>query len=391
MSNLHLVTGYAGQDHITAEDHGSFNAALTNGGSYVMNRGNKLSAAIINSTTVRVSDGDLLMQGRHVRLPESTYVDLKIETGAQGMYRHDLIVARYTKNNATGVEDCNLAVIKGTPAASDPSDPAYTSGDLLSNHDTMVDFPLYRVTLDGLAPEKVEQLFEVITFVTVGADGKINNSFLPAMNFVPLSQKGKAYGVATLGEDCTIPVGQIPPLGYVPTDKVGAASGVAMLDAGCKVPAAQIPSLNYVPTDKVGAANGVVPLNADKKIDKTYIPASDYDMTSATLPINHKEIGVGDDGLSGTITITGTFRYTKIGSIVAAYVEATIVDPLNHARSSYDVTLDDAPSGKAVFVDGGEHYGKYYGNKLTLKVYSYDQNIQTSGTKVWASFCYLTT
>lgn len=391
MSNLHLVTGYAGQDHITAEDHGSFNAALTNGGSYVMNRGNKLSAAIINNSTVRVRDGDLLMQGRHVRLPESTYVDLKIETGTQGMYRHDLIVARYTRNNATGVEDCNLAVIKGTPAASDPSDPAYTSGDLLANHDTMVDFPLYRVTLDGLTPEKVEQLFEVITFVTVGADGKINNSFLPAMNFVPLSQKGKAYGVATLGEVGTIPENQIPELPYVKTSLVGAASGVATLDAGSKVPVAQLPSLPYVLTSAVGAASGVVPLNADKKIDKTYIPASDYDMTSETLPINYI-----NDRNQGKVTITGTFRYTKIGTIVVAYVVATIVDTGDNPNgTNYSVTLDGAPSGNTIFVESAatsssNYHGEYNGNKLTFRVYP-GAATDAGGTTVRASLCYLTT
>lgn len=390
MSNLHLVTGYAGQDHITAEDHGSFNAALTNGGSYVMNRGNKLSAAIINNSTVRVRDGDLLMQGRHVRLPESTYVDLKIETGTQGMCRHDLIVARYTRNNATGVEDCNLAVIKGTPAASDPSDPAYTSGDLLANHDTMVDFPLYRVTLDGLTPEKVEQLFEVITFVTVGADGKINNSFLPAMNFVPLSQKGKVYGVATLGEVGTIPENQIPELPYVKTSLVGAASGVATLDAGSKVPVAQLPSLPYVLTSAVGAASGVVPLNADKKIDKTYIPASDYDMTSETLPINHI-----NSTNYGTVTITGTFRYTKIGTIVVAYVEVTITDTGDNPNTTdYSVTLDGAPSGRAAFAENGTYssvnHGCYNGNTITFRVYP-GSATDTGGRTVWASLCYLTT
>ena len=244
MSNLHLVTGYAGEAHITAEDHGSFNAALTEGGNYVLKRGNRLSASIIDNSTVRVLDGDLLIQGRHVRLSDSAYVDLSIETGTQGKYRNDLIVARYTRNTVTGVEECNLVVIKGTPVASNPADPAFTSGDLLVNHDAQTDFPLYRVRLNGLIPEDVEPLFEVITFVTVGADGKINNSFLPAMNFVPLTQKGKASGVATLDGSGKVPTTQIPELDYVKTNKVGSASGVASLDANGKVPAAQIPDMN---------------------------------------------------------------------------------------------------------------------------------------------------
>ena len=387
MGNLHLVTGYAGAPHITAEDHGSFNAALTNGGSYVLNRGNKFSASIINNSTVRVLDGDLLIQGRHVRLPESDFVNLTIETGIQAMRRNDLIVARYTKNSGTGVEECNLVVIKGVPATSNPSDPAFTSGDLLNNHDVLVDVPLYRVRLNGLTPEAVDQLFEVITFVTVGADGKINNSFLPAMNFVPLSQKGKASGVATLDGTGKIPTSQIPSLDYIQTAKRGAAGGVASLDANGKVPAAQIPDMNCIKNDRIGVAGGVVPLGENMKIDKSFIPPSDYDMVSETLPINYSKY---------QYTITGTFRYTKIGTIVVAYVEATIVDKSEHMNSStYKLTLDGAPGGRAIFAETAgttenNYHGEYNGTELTFRVYP-GSAISASGTSLEASFCYLTT
>ena len=386
MSNLHLVTGYAGEAHITAEDHGSFNAALTEGGNYVLKRGNRLSASIIDNSTVRVLDGDLLIQGRHVRLSDSAYVDLSIETGTQGKYRNDLIVARYTRNTVTGVEECNLVVIKGTPVASNPADPAFTSGDLLVNHDAQTDFPLYRVRLNGLIPEDVEPLFEVITFVTVGAEGKINNSFLPAMNFVPLTQKGKASGVATLDGSGKVPTTQIPELDYVKTNKVGSASGVASLDANGKVPAAQIPDMNCIKNDRIGVAGGVVPLGENLKIDKSFIPPSDYDMVSETLPFYKG---------GSEVTITGTFRYTKIGTIVVAYVEATIVDTSgNTNRNEFSVPVEGAPSGKAIFADSvvsgsNNHHGEYNGNELKLRVYP--GAAAGSGMKVWGSFCYLTT
>ena len=123
MSNLHLVTGYAGAAHITPDDHGSLYAAIFGSGSYVLDRGNKLAASAITSNQIRVLDGDMVIQGRHVRLAANSHVDLSIENGAQGVYRNDLIVARYTKNSSTGVEECNLVVIKGTAAASDPQDP----------------------------------------------------------------------------------------------------------------------------------------------------------------------------------------------------------------------------------------------------------------------------
>lgn len=162
MANLHLVTGYAGGAHITAADHGSFNAAVMGEGNYVLSRGRKFEVQYISKNLVRVYDGDLLMQGRHVRLQEKTYIDLTIDNGTQGMQRNDLIVARYTKDSTTGVEECNLVVVKGTPVVSNPVDPECITGDLLTNGDAQTDFPLWRIPLNNLDVGDFEQLFNVV-------------------------------------------------------------------------------------------------------------------------------------------------------------------------------------------------------------------------------------
>lgn len=240
MANLHLVTGYAGTPHITAEDHGSLNAAIFGSGSYVLDRGNKLSASAITSNQVRVLDGDLLIQGRHARLAENTYVDLTIENGAQGYYRNDLIVARYTKNSSTGVEQCNLVVIKGTAATADPADPAYTEGDILGNGDATADFPLYRIPLDGLTVGTPVQLFSVAYVAFLGPDGKVPSECLPEMNYIPVSQKGAAGGVAPLGSDGKVGSSYLPSMNYIPLSQKGAANGVAALNASGKFPGENI-------------------------------------------------------------------------------------------------------------------------------------------------------
>lgn len=162
MANMHLVTGYAGKEHVTAADHGAFHTALFGSGQFVLNTGNKLAASSPSNNTVRILDGDLLMQGRHVRLNEGSHVDLTIDNGAQGYYRNDLIVARYTRNESTGVEEVNLVVIKGTAAASNPADPEHTSGDLITDHAIQNDMPLYRVVLNGLAVEKLVPVFTAL-------------------------------------------------------------------------------------------------------------------------------------------------------------------------------------------------------------------------------------
>lgn len=159
MANMHLITGYAGEAHVTAADQGSLHAALFGEESYVLNRGSKLAATVVSNNSITIADGDIMMQGRHARIEEDDTVSLAIENGTQGNYRNDLIVARYTKNASTGVEAVNLVVIKGTPAGSSPADPAYTVGDIINDHVAQADMPLYRVKLNGLTIETVETLF----------------------------------------------------------------------------------------------------------------------------------------------------------------------------------------------------------------------------------------
>lgn len=162
MANLHLVTGYAGEPHVTADDHGSLNAAIFGEGQFVLNRGNKFAATVVTNNQIKVLDGDILMQGRHIRLNDGAYVELTIENGAQGYYRNDLIVARYTKNSGTGVEECNLVVIKGTATTGTASDPGYASGDIIGGNALQNDMPLYRVPINGLNVQELVPLFTVI-------------------------------------------------------------------------------------------------------------------------------------------------------------------------------------------------------------------------------------
>lgn len=161
MANLHLVTGYAGREHVTAADQGAFNVALLGSGQFVMNKGNKLAASIVSNNQIRIADGDIYMQGRFIRLNEGSYADLTIENGTQGMLRNDLIVARYTKDVETGIEEVNLVVIKGTATASNPSDPGYTSGNIIEGNAYLNDMPLYRVVINGLTVESAVKLFSV--------------------------------------------------------------------------------------------------------------------------------------------------------------------------------------------------------------------------------------
>ena len=158
MGDLHLVTGYAGKPHVTAADQASLFMGAIRGDSFVMDAGQNFKAEVITNNLVRIYDGEMVIQGRHVKLETGLYIDVTIENGTQGYLRNDLIVARYAKDSETGVETFGFAVIKGTPAETDPTDPEYATADI--NEGTLLhEEPMIRVPLDGLNVCELEVLF----------------------------------------------------------------------------------------------------------------------------------------------------------------------------------------------------------------------------------------
>ncbi len=159
--SLHLVTGYKGEAHIKPEDHGAYNAGLFGTGEYVLSSGNKFAASVLSSNTVRILDGDLMIQGRHINLKKDTYEDITINNGTIGKNRNDLIVIRYTLDAASGVENAEFAVIQGEATSGTASDPEYTTGDILSGGCTLHEMPLYRIPLTELTVGTPEPLFKL--------------------------------------------------------------------------------------------------------------------------------------------------------------------------------------------------------------------------------------
>lgn len=157
---IHIVTGYAGKEHVTSADAGSMNAGIVGTGRYVMQTAEQFVAEIVSNNLIKVKSGDLMNQGRHMRIDVNDYEEVTIQNGAQSVFRNDLIVARYKKDPSTLIETTEIVVIKGTAGAT-ATDPTYTSGDILAGA-TQDDFPLYRVSLNGLNIEKVTPLFSTV-------------------------------------------------------------------------------------------------------------------------------------------------------------------------------------------------------------------------------------
>ena len=148
---MKIVTGYGGTEHITSNDWQGLNQGIVGTDSYVLDVGNKFAATMPDATHVNISDGEGVLQGVHFRTEPGATDSVTIDAGSSGSNRIDLICARYTKNSTTGVENVEWAVIKGTAVSGDPLAPSYTTGDVLGG-DTLVDYPMFKVTLSGVTP-----------------------------------------------------------------------------------------------------------------------------------------------------------------------------------------------------------------------------------------------
>lgn len=146
---MNIITGYRGEPHITSDQDRAKNEGCFGTGMYILDVGDQLAIEVISANEVRIRDGVLCMNGCVANITEGAYDSCEISNGTQGMQRRDLIVARYTKDAETNVEDISLVVIEGTPAASSPADPSYNNGDIQQG-DSPVDFPLYRVNINGV-------------------------------------------------------------------------------------------------------------------------------------------------------------------------------------------------------------------------------------------------
>lgn len=158
---LEIVTGYTGKPHITSQQDAILNAAsLGTGGKYILSVGKQLSYELISNTLVRINGGYAINQGRLMGMNVDDYEELDISVGVAGSKRCDLIVIHYSKDSSTGIEKAELKVIEGT-AGADYVDPEYLDNNLFGETYLEDDLVLYRVKINGLSIETIEQVANV--------------------------------------------------------------------------------------------------------------------------------------------------------------------------------------------------------------------------------------
>lgn len=156
---MELVTGYAGEPHVQADDLRELYAGIIGDGTWILPVGNRCKLKMNTANEFTVSDGSIIIQGAHVRIRPGQTEKINIENGSVGEKRNDLIVVRYEKDTGTGIETVKFAVKKGT-SATIPEDPDVASGDIRTG-DLIHEEPIYRVCLDGINVEKTECLVDV--------------------------------------------------------------------------------------------------------------------------------------------------------------------------------------------------------------------------------------
>ena len=142
-----LITGRGGTDHVDSEDFGAFNAVTLGDGTYILSG---CSMVMKTATTLHIAAGELLMQGRHVRI-KGAGEDIDVAVGTTGYNRNDLVALHYKQEG--GIESVSVEVVAGTPTTGAASDPELGGGSIL-NGDAEAYVAIARVPIVGLAPSE---------------------------------------------------------------------------------------------------------------------------------------------------------------------------------------------------------------------------------------------
>lgn len=142
-----LITGRGGTDHVDSEDFGAFNAVTLGDGTYILSG---CSMAMKTATTLHIAAGELLMQGRHVRI-KGAGEDVNVAVGTTGYNRNDIVALHYKQEG--GIESVSVEVVAGTPTTGAASDPELGGGSIL-NGDAEAYAAIARVPIAGLAPSE---------------------------------------------------------------------------------------------------------------------------------------------------------------------------------------------------------------------------------------------
>lgn len=305
---MKIVTGSTGTAHVTSNNAGEFHQAIFGAGNMVFTLGNALEATLVDNNNITIADGDLLIQGRHALIEPGLTENVGIETGSLGVNRHDLISARYQLDTDTGYESISLVVIKGEESSGSATDPSYITGDIRTGS-TIVDFPLYRVEIEGINIVNIEALFEAVPPLE---SRNRNLSELADVNVsTPTDEDVFTYNsVSGKWENTSTSVTTVtnnPISVTMQSVRVARNTNIALEPiqaSGTPTPSAPIPISGYTQIDLKGTGKNLVPatLSSIKALNTTGTWSGNaYTLNGVTFTVN-----TNADGYITSVDLSGT-------------------------------------------------------------------------------------
>lgn len=144
-----IYTPTGAEPHIYAEDDAQMHRGLI-GESGILICDGQLAATIVNNNSVRLASGMYSNQGYILCVRGGSSVDLPVDSGNAGTYRHDLIVAHFVRGGGDVSDSHVFEVVKGTEAAlsADALDPTITQDNLITGGQERMEV-LYRLIING--------------------------------------------------------------------------------------------------------------------------------------------------------------------------------------------------------------------------------------------------
>ncbi len=232
MANIKIITGATGEKNVNAEDDRANNYGIYGDSGIIGNNGwtfedkdndlymkllDSMTATLADASTVRLSSGDIMLQGCHARIPYGQHVDLAIEPGAAGYYRLDCVTAHYHKDEL-GVESIAFELIQGTPQQS-----AITPENMATIVSNINKGDMYKGDADAY-----------VVFWTVYIEGtKVNDPQALAVKIAPLYLIQDVLG--QLNNARNADVSSLQEIGHTATDVQGNFTNWAGLDSTEKI------------------------------------------------------------------------------------------------------------------------------------------------------------
>ena len=175
---------------VSAAADGSLYRNIIGDGFFVCETGNQFKAEIVSNTSIKVLDGDAIMQGRHIWTKPNDSTTLTIANGEQGKKRVDAILVTYTNN--AGSEKVELEVQKGKSGSDYDESITISTGNIL-NGASKCQVVLYRIYINGLAIEKItSNITKVPSIYTICE--RLDTAEKAAKNYVSEMYHGQSSG-----------------------------------------------------------------------------------------------------------------------------------------------------------------------------------------------------